>query len=377
MYPKSQLMNRIYLLVLLATTALAFSSCRTAKESRNASIEQSMVRALHWQEANPIFAKAPTDWTNGAYYTGVLKAHQATQNKAFLDALTTMATRNKWQPYERFFHADDLAICNTYIYLNSIGQSGVNMAPTDSIISQHLYKPHPWRTGIPDKDQRMLWWWCDALFMTPPVLSAYANQKNDPTYLDQMHRYYLETYELLYNKEEKLFARDIRFLWMGKETDIKETNGKRVFWSRGNGWVLGGLALTLENMPKNYRNRPFYENLFREMATRIKDLQPADGLWRTSLLSPESFAHGEVSGSGFYTFALAWGINNGLLDKGLYKPVVLKAWDALTQCQQPNGKIGWVQNIGAEPKPADKDSWQNYGTGAYLLAGSEILKLNK
>lgn len=335
-----------------------------------------MVKALAWQEANPIFSKAPTDWTNGAYYTGVVKAHQSTQNKVFLDALTSMGSRNKWQPYERFFHADDLAICNSYLYLNSIGQGGVNLTPTDTIINQHLYKPHPWREGIPDKDQRILWWWCDALFMTPPVLSAYAKLKDNPAYLDEMDRYYQQTYDLLYNKEEKLFARDVRFLWTGKPTDIKEPNGNKVFWSRGNGWVLGGLALTLEQMPKTYKNRSFYVNLYKDMARRIKDLQPADGLWRTSLLAPEAFPHGEVSGSGFYIFALAWGINNGFLDKATYKPVVVKAWNALAQCQQETGKVGWVQNIGYDPKPADKDSWQNFGTGAFLLAGSEMLKLN-
>lgn len=38
---------------------------------------------------------------------------------------------------------------------------------------------------------------------------------------------------------------------------------------------------------------------------------------------------------------------------------------------------GRVQNIGASPEPADADSWQNFGTGAFLLAGSEILKLEK
>ena len=119
----------------------------------------------------------------------------------------------------------------------------------------------------------------------------------------------------------------------------------------------------------------FYENLFKEMALRIKELQPEDGLWRTSLLSPESFNHGEVSGSGFYTYAMAWGINNGLLSKSVFKPVVLKAWKAIAACQMEDGKVGWVQNIGANPMPAAEDSWQNFGTGAFLMAGSEVLKL--
>ena len=370
-----------YKLPLLFSAFLLFfmPSCRTARPAVSSAgstgIEQAMVKALQWQEANPIFAKSPTDWTNGAYYTGIVEAHKSTKNNAFLDALTAMATRNKWQPYERFYHADDLAITYSYLYLNSLNQSGVNTIPTDTIIQQHLYKPHEWRDGIPDKDQRVLWWWCDALFMTPPVLTVYANQKNDPTYLDVMHRYYLETYNLLYNKDEKLFARDVRFLWTGKDTDKKEPNGNHVFWARGNGWVLGGLALVLQDMPKNYKHRAFYETLFKDMAARVKALQPADGLWRTSLLAPEAFPHGEVSGSGFFTFALAWGINNGLLSKSDYQPAVQKAWAALAQCQQESGKVGWVQNIGFDPKPADKDSWQNFGTGAFLMAGSEVMKL--
>jgi rhamnogalacturonyl hydrolase YesR len=212
--------------------------------------------------------------------------------------------------------------------------------------------------------------------MAPPVITRYAMQMNDESFLKEMDKYYLESYELLYDKKQHLFSRDSRFLWKGIDSDIKEKNGNKVFWSRGNGWVIAGLALVLNDLPKNYPNRIFYEKLFLEMSERIKNLQPEDGLWRTSLLSPESYAHGEVSGSGFFTFALAWGINHGLLKKSEYKPVVIKAWEAIAACQQESGKVGWVQNIGANPVPVSSDSWQNFGTGAFLMAGSEILKLN-
>ena len=166
----------------------------------------------------------------------------------------------------------------------------------------------------------------------------------------------------------------MRYVWKGSKKDIKEKNGKKVFWARGNGWVIGGLALILDDMPKDYKHRPFYEKLYKEMASKILKIQPEDGLWRTSLLHPEAYNHGEVSGSGFYTFALTWGINNGLLD-AKHTPAVKKAWRALAKCQHDDGRVGWVQNIGASPEPASYDSWQNYGTGAFLLAGSEILKL--
>ena len=210
--------------------------------------------------------------------------------------------------------------------------------------------------------------------MAPPVINLYAKKTNQPKYLEAMHTYYMETYNRLYDKDENLFARDMRFVWQGTDNDTKEPNGKKVFWSRGNGWVIGGLALLLEDLPKDYKHRDFYVNLYKEMAAKILKIQPKDGLWRTSLLCPESYTHGEVSGSGFYTFALAWGINNGFIDKK-HIPAVKKAWNALVACQQEDGRVGWVQNIGAFPEPASKDSYQNFGTGAFLMAGSEVLKL--
>jgi len=369
---------RKYLLFIFAVLfLLTFSACKSTSTLNNSSIETAMVKAMKWQEANPIHAKAPTDWTNGAYYTGVGRAHKATKNPIFLKVLKEMGKRNNWQTWERFYHADDVTISYPYTYLATIGDSEVDLGPTRQFIEDHFYKPHPWKNGTDKQaEKKILWWWCDALFMAPPVITLLATYEGkEEEYLDKIYHYYRETYDLLYDKEENLFARDTRFQWTGNTEDKKELNGKKIFWSRGNGWVLGGLALMLDALPENYEHRPFYEQLFKEMAQKIADIQPEDGLWRTSLLAPEAYNHGEVSGSGFYTFALTWGINNGVLDKGKYLPLVLKAWKGLEKCQQANGMVGWVQNIGAEPKPATQDSWQNYGTGAFLLAGSEILKL--
>jgi rhamnogalacturonyl hydrolase YesR len=371
-------MKRINSIPLVLIILLCFSACKSTQQKKEtvSKIEASMLKALEWQEANPIFVKAPTDWTNGVYYLGVTQAHKSTKNKAYLDALKSMAVRNDWKPWNRFFHADDITICYSYTYLASIKSANVNLKPTSDVLQDHLFKDHPWKTGKEQGDAKTLWYWCDALFMAPPVITSYAKLKNNSEYLTAMDKYYKESYDLLYDKEEALFARDLRFKWEGLPTDKKSADGKKIFWSRGNGWVLAGLALVLEDLPKNYKNRDFYEDLFVKMAMKIKAIQPEDGLWRANLLSPGTDPHGEVSGSGLFTFAMAWGINNGLLSKDEYQPAVLKAWKALEGCQQENGKIGWVQNIGFDPRPANADSWQNFGTGAFLLAGSEVLKLN-
>ena len=343
----------------------------------NTAIKKSMIKALEWQEAHPIFAIDPTDWTAGAYYTGVVRAHKSTKDMMYMAALKNQAVNNNWQTYKRLHHADDVAISYSYLYISKAEKrrNFVDLEPTKKFLDAHLYEDDVWKQGTRKNEmgQTILWWWCDALFMAPPVLNLYAKYTNQPKYLDEMHKFYMQTYNQLYDKEENLFARDMRFIWKGNKKDLKEKNGKKIFWSRGNGWVLGGLALILDDMPKDYKHRDFYVNLYKKMAARILELQHEDGLWRTSLLSPESYNHGEVSGSGFYTFALAWGINNGLLDKK-HTPTIKKAWNALAACQHEDGRVGWVQNIGASPEPASADSWQNFGTGAYLMAGSEVLK---
>ena len=374
-------MNRI---VLISVTVFTLFSCTVTQQTvaQNAinknEIKASMIKALEWQEAHPIMALAPTDWTNGAYYTGVARAHETTNDMMYMAALKNQGYRNNWKTFKRLHHADDVAISYSYLYVDRAEnrRNFVDLTSTKEFLDAHLYMPDQWKEGN-DKSEMgktILWWWCDALFMAPPVINLYAKQTGQPKYLDVMHKYYIETYDQLYDQDEHLFARDMRFVWKGSDKDQKEPNGKKIFWSRGNGWVIAGLALLLDDMPMDYKHRPFYEELYQEMAAKILAIQPDDGLWRTSLLCPESYDHGEVSGSGFYTFALTWGINNGLLDRQ-YISAVKRAWQALKACQHDDGRVGWVQNIGAFPEPASADSWQNFGTGAYLLAGSEILKL--
>ncbi|WP_027078793.1 glycoside hydrolase family 88 protein [Maribacter antarcticus] len=156
--------------------------------------------------------------------------------------------------------------------------------------------------------------------------------------LDSVLTLYIEIYDLLYKKEEHIFSRDTRHQWEGNIKNLKEDN--KIFWSCDNGWVLGSSALVIDDMPKEYRHRDFNLRLFKEMALKIKELQHKDGLWRTSFLSPASFNHAKVSGSGFYTFTLAWGINDGLLDKTAYTPAVTKTWKSLMIFQQDRGMVG-------------------------------------
>ncbi|MDO7884444.1 glycoside hydrolase family 88/105 protein [Hymenobacter cheonanensis] len=334
-------------------------------------IKGQLLKAAQWQLAHP--RHGATDWTNAAFYSGVFAAYQATHSRLLLDSLLALGERTHWQPGRRFDHADDLAICQTYLNLYRLKKDRRMLEPTLAAAEKLRTTPGPELAG-----HGLTWWWCDALFMGPPVLVKLAVIARQPQYLALSDTLYQQTYRHLFNHQEHLFARDASYLWNAQGEGKKESNGQRVFWSRGNGWVMGGLAQVLQELPTTHPSRPFYVSLFQEMSARLVQLQQPDGLWRSSLLDPGAYPGGEASGSGFDCYALAWGINQGLLPRDTYLPAVQKAWVALNHCVSADGRVGWVQPIGADPRhDFSADSWEVYGTGAYLLAGSEVLKLKR
>lgn len=334
-------------------------------------IKKAMIRAALWQLENP--KHDLYDWTNGAFYAGIFAAYETTGDKRLMDAMLEMGEKNQWKPGPRLQHADDHAICQTYIDLYRIQKDQKMIGPFIEQMNKFITTPYQ-----PSGIQKITWWWCDALFMAPPALVKLSITTGDKKYMEYSDKLFHECYDLLYNKQEHLFARDLGYVIKNDGNDRLEANGKKIFWSRGNGWVMGGLVRILSELPKDYKERSFYETIFKEMADKIASLQQVNGLWRASLLDPDSYPGGEASGSGFYTYALAWGINNGLLQRDKFLPVVQKAWAGLNGLIQPDGHVGWCQPIGADPrKNFNAESWEVYGTGAFLLAGSEVIKLKK
>ena len=332
-------------------------------------IKKTMLAVTDWQLKNP--KHAPTDWTNGAFYAGVVAAYNTTRSAAILDSLNALGERTGWNTGRRYDHADDIAICQTYIDLYRLKKDQQKIQATIDTVQKMRTVP-----GREVQQHGITWWWCDALFMAPPVLARLGATLKDPSYYTLNDTLFKQTYNLLYNKEHHLFARDASYLINQQGEGKREKNGQLVFWSRGNGWVMGGLVKLLQELPATYSNRNFYLTIYKEMAEKIVSLQQADGLWRASLLDPASFPGGEGSGSGFYCYALAWGINKGILNKAKYLPVVRKAWTGLNGLISPEGRVGWVQPIGADPqKNFSEESWEVYGAGAFLLAGSEVIKL--
>lgn len=324
-----------------------------------------MGAAANWQLEHPSTHDA-WDWTQAAFYTGMMAFSKVSDDGRYLAAMRAMGERNQWRPGLRPGHADDYAVIATYAQLYRMDKDPKKIRPATALFnflaSRKYDEPLVWGNAIETRELA----WCDALFMGPPAMSAMTAATGDKRYLDLADRLWWKTTEYLYDKTERLYFRDSRYF------ESREPNGKKVFWSRGNGWVIAGLARVLDDMPADYPTRGRYLTLFREMAGKVAALQGADGYWRSSLLDPESLPNPETSGTGFFVYALAWGINRGVLDRATYESSVRRGWAALTSAVHEDGMLGWVQRIGDKPGATGSDTTEVYGVGALLLAGSEV-----
>jgi rhamnogalacturonyl hydrolase YesR len=305
-------------------------------------------------------------WTYAALYDGLLAASKTTGDPKFHDAVLKFSEEQKWMLIDtRFPHADDEALGKAYmaLYLEDAksARKPERMANTKEILDRLVVRP--------DDPAKLLWWWCDALYMAPPVLSQTYLATGDKKYLDFMdHEWWLTT-KTLYSQEDHLFFRDERYLTQ------KQANGKNLYWSRGNGWVMGALVKVLEIMPKNYPARAKYVEQFRQMAEEVKSIQGKDGLWRSGLLDPDAYELPEVSGSAFFTYAIAYGINEHILDRKTYLPVVEKSWKGMLQHVYADGRLGSIQPVDAQPGKFKPSSSHVYGVGGFLMAGYQMNRL--
>ncbi len=284
-----------------------------------------MERVADWQLANPSPHK-PTDWTQGAGYTGIMALAGVSGDRKYRDAMVAMGEGNGWMPGPRVYHADDHCVSQTYAELYFLTRDPKMIAPSRARFDEILANPHEGSLVFKTPGNQDRWSWCDSLFMAPSAWLRMYVATGDKRYLDQAVNHWWRTSDFLYDKNEHLYYRDSTYF------EKREANGKNVFWGRGNGWVMGGLVRMLQYLPSNHPARPRFEDQFKQMAAKLITCQQSDGMWRASLLDPDSYPLKEVSSTGFFTYAFAWGVNQGLLDRATYEPAVRKAWVALVSC---------------------------------------------
>jgi unsaturated rhamnogalacturonyl hydrolase len=329
-----------------------------------------------WQVKTPL-AHDPADWTNGALYAGMVQWAGISGNDYYFEWLKGISEKNNWSymvrknPLGRY-HADDYCVGQTYIELYRKYKDKLMIRPMRVYLDQILKNPAKGDLKFINTDtywSTQRWSWCDALFMGPTVWAKMASVTGKRKYLDFMYNEYKATTDYLYDKDEHLYFRDSNYFTR------KEANGAKVFWGRGNGWVFAGLPIIIRELPAKYANKNYFVTIFKEMAVKLLSVQSSDGFWHASLLDPASYPNPEMSATAFFVYGLAWGVNNGYLEKETYLPSIVKGWKSMVSSVWPDGKVGFIQPIGADPKSVTRDMTEVYGVGGFLMAGTEITRL--
>ena len=313
-------------------------------------------------------------WTRGVYYEGLMALHSVFPREEYYDYAYQWADYHKWgmRNGNTTRNADDQCCGQVYIEL-------YNICPDPEMI-KNIKVNIDMVVNTPQVND---WWWVDAIQMAMPIYAKLGKLTGERKYTDKMWELYSYTRNEyakngLFNPKDGLWWRDHDFV-----PPYKEPNGEDCYWSRGNGWAYAALVRVLEEIPADEVHRTDYVNDFLAMSKAIKKCQRKDGFWNVSLHDETNFGGKETSGTALFVYGMAWGVRNGLLDKKEYLPVLLKAWNAMVQdAVHPDGCLGYVQGTGKEPKdgqPVTYDKipdFEDYGIGCFLLAGTEVYKLN-
>lgn len=372
-------MKRSLVILLIAAT---FAGCRTQKlPARNNVLETLRLTNAYFMNKWPDPGKSiitnrerPSNiWTRAVYYEGLMALHKIDPKKEYYDYAVDWGTKHNWglRSGVTTRNADDQACGQTYIDLYLIDKKEERIKAIKTSIDNMV-----------QSDKKDDWNWIDALQMAMPVFVRLGVLYNDTSYFRKMYDLYAfakynHGEKGLYNPADKLWWRDKDF-----DPPYKEPNGEDCYWSRGNGWVVAALARTLEMLPKSDPHYNEYLQDFKDMCVALIPLQRPDGFWNVSLHDPTNFGGKETSGTALFTYGFAWGINNGILSRKTYQPIITKAWDAMVKdAVAADGRLGYMQGTGKEPKdgqPVTYDSkpdFEDYGLGCFLLAGTEIYKM--
>lgn len=365
--------------LLVACCLLPVLSAAEIREVRTAAETREVIRMVndHWQKTHPRHGDA--FWNRAVYHVGNMQAYEVTRHEPYRRFSEAWARHNQWKgaksdkrdewrydygESDRFVLFGDWQVCfQVYLKFHERDRKPQQIARAVEVMDYQLTTP-----------QNDYLWWSDGLFMVMPTMTGLHRVTGNPQYLVKLREYFDYAVDLMYDAEAGLFFRDAKYVY----PKHKSVNGKKDFWSRGNGWVFAALPLVLDGMPKDHPDRAVYLATYKAMARALAECRQKEGHWTRSLLDPEHAPGPETSGTSFFTYGFLWGLRNGILDAATYGPVAREAWDFLINTSlQEDGTVGYIQPIGEKAIPGqivNARSTADFGVGAFLMAAAEMVR---
>lgn len=213
--------------------------------------------------------------------------------------------------------------------------------------------------------------WADDLYMSVSFLSRMGELTHDEKYFEDAVTQVINFQKYLYDPDKGLMYH----CWY---SDTK-THGV-AFWGRANGWMLLAQIDLLDRLPANFPQRDTLLSLLRRQINGIVRYQDGSGLWHQLLDKPDSYL--ETSCSAMFTYAISHAVNEGYIDSG-FAAVARSGRDGVASRIRSDGLIegvcvgtGVSDDLGYyydRPTPLN----DVHGIGTVLLAGAEVLQLQK
>ena len=308
-------------------------------------------------------------WTRAVYFEGLLNLNSVDPQQRYIDYTREWGDFHKWgmrNGDSMTRNADNYCCAQPYIDMFRLTGEKHMIENVEKCFANILATP----------EAEADWTWIDAIQMGMPGLVKYGVTTGNKEYFEKAWTMYKWARDRFWNAEDGLWWRDKAFT-----APYKEPNGEDCYWSRGNGWVIAALARVLDELPADDLHRNALLADYKAMCEALMKCQREDGTWNCSLHDPGNFGGPEATGTSLFSYGIAWGLRKGILDAGTYRPVLAKARNGLSRiCIHDNGFIGYSQGSGKEPKEAQPLSYnripdfEDFGTGCFVLAGSEIYK---
>lgn len=202
--------------------------------------------------------------------------------------------------------------------------------------------------------------WVDAVYMLCPFLARYGAAADEPAAYDDAARQAIVQTDHLRDPQTGLFRHE----WREQPNVYPEDT----FWSRGNGWVLGGVLDALEYLPDDHDDRDALVEIFSDLSEAVVSLQDASGFWHNILDDPTSPL--ETSGTLMFAYAFRKGIERGIIESEEYERAARDAMEVSKGVVKDNGTVGRV--VGPPGGPNVPFAETSYGQGWFLLAASRF-----
>ena len=216
--------------------------------------------------------------------------------------------------------------------------------------------------------------WIDSVMMFSVFTSLYARENGDAELIEFAARQPKQYASMMYNEEHHLWSHSY---WVKAGKPFP----KDVFWGRGNGWVICGFPMILDNIGLDHKEAPAIIELFRSTSEALLGLIGEDYSF-TTLLGEKSYR--ELSATALISAGWLHGIRCGYLDESFLEPAI-KAFMAcvdamedsedgvyMTEISGPTIPLPLLPKLGYKMIPLGKN-W-SYGIAALIFAAIEYKK---